>query len=128
MSLPSRGCSTDWGSTPRSSKKRIRSRDLPRTSLTGSRRPKSRVWRCEVGVTVCWDPDTEQVPARVAAWQSMCAVTAGDKDQWLALFDPGAVVQDPVGVSGFDATGQGRHGRAESGQVGDASKIGRAHV
>src|SRR5699024_12108270 len=64
---------------------------------------------------------TEQLPGRVEASQSMCAVTAGNKDQWLVLFDSAAVVQDPVGVSGFDATGEGHHGRAEIAKFWDAS-------
>ncbi|TWH20154.1 nuclear transport factor 2 family protein [Prauserella rugosa] len=64
-----------------------------------------------MAVTVCWDVDAQQPPARLAALRSMEAVTAGDKQRWLALFDPAAVVEDPVGPSGFDEEGKGHHGR-----------------
>jgi steroid Delta-isomerase len=64
-----------------------------------------------MSVTVCWDRDAEQPPARQAALRSISAVDAGDKDGWLALFAPEAVVQDPVGPSGFDPQGNGHHGR-----------------
>ncbi|WP_020661127.1 nuclear transport factor 2 family protein [Amycolatopsis benzoatilytica] len=63
-----------------------------------------------MGVEVSWDPAEEQPPARQAAYRSMTAVTAGDKDGWLALFAPDAVVEDPVGPSMFDETGAGHHG------------------
>lgn len=41
----------------------------------------------------------------------MTAVVAGDKQRWLALFDPAAVVEDPVGPSLFDEEGKGHRGR-----------------
>lgn len=41
----------------------------------------------------------------------MDAVTSRDKDTWLTLFAPDAVVEDPVGPSMFDAEGKGHHGR-----------------
>lgn len=63
-----------------------------------------------MSVTVCWDVDVEQPPARVAALRSMEAVAAGDKQRWLDLFDPAAVVEDPVGPSGFDEEGKGHRG------------------
>jgi steroid delta-isomerase len=63
-----------------------------------------------MGVQVSWDTEKEQPPARRAAFASMTAVTAGDKDAWLALFAPDAVVEDPVGPSMFDAEGKGHHG------------------
>ncbi|WP_165436466.1 nuclear transport factor 2 family protein [Amycolatopsis suaedae] len=62
-------------------------------------------------VTVPWNPDEEQPPARVAAWRSMNAVSAGNKEEWLALFAQDGVVEDPVGPSGFDPEGTGHHGR-----------------
>jgi len=40
----------------------------------------------------------------------MAAVAAGHKDEWLALFAPDAVVEDPVGPSLLDAEGKGHHG------------------
>lgn len=50
-------------------------------------------------------------PARAAARRSMDAVIKGDKEEWLALFAPDAVVEDPVGPSFFDPEGNGHHGR-----------------
>lgn len=64
-----------------------------------------------MGVDVCWDPEADQPAARVAAWRSMNAVTRGDKEEWLALFAPDAVIEDPVGPSMFDEEGKGHHGR-----------------
>lgn len=63
-----------------------------------------------MSVTVCWDEAAEQPPSRRAALASMRAVDAGDKDAWLALFAPDAVVEDPVGPSGFDPEGKGHRG------------------
>ncbi|MFD6070853.1 MULTISPECIES: nuclear transport factor 2 family protein [Amycolatopsis] len=63
-----------------------------------------------MGVDVCWDPATEQPPARRAAFRSMTAVTAGDKPAWLELFAGDAVVEDPIGRSMFDEEGKGHHG------------------
>ena len=42
----------------------------------------------------------------------MAAVEAGDREAWLALFAPDAVVQDPIGVSPLDPTGLGHRGVA----------------
>lgn len=64
-----------------------------------------------MGVEVCWDTSAEQPAARLAAWRSMNAVVRGAKDEWLALFAPDAVVEDPVGPSMFDEEGRGHHGR-----------------
>ncbi|WP_034269107.1 nuclear transport factor 2 family protein [Haloechinothrix halophila] len=63
-----------------------------------------------MSVTVCWDEAADQPPARQVALASMRAVDAGDKDAWLALFAPDAVVEDPVGPSGFDPEGKGHRG------------------
>ncbi|MEU3272043.1 nuclear transport factor 2 family protein [Saccharomonospora sp. NPDC006951] len=63
-----------------------------------------------MSITVCWDTSAEQPPARLAAWRSMNAVTAGDKQTWLALFDPEGTIEDPVGPSMFDEHGEGHHG------------------
>ncbi len=41
----------------------------------------------------------------------MAAVEAGDRDAWLALFADDAVVEDPIGVSPLDPSGEGRHGK-----------------
>jgi steroid delta-isomerase len=46
-------------------------------------------------------------PARDASLASMRAVEAGDREAWLALFAPDAVVEDPIGASPMDPSGQG---------------------
>ncbi len=51
-------------------------------------------------------------PARDASLASMRAVEAGDRDGWLALFAPDAIVEDPIGPSMFDPEGNGHHGAA----------------
>ncbi|MFR9731181.1 nuclear transport factor 2 family protein [Saccharopolyspora sp. MS10] len=61
---------------------------------------------------VVWIATTAEHPARRAARASMDAVVRGAKEEWLALFAPDAVVQDPVGVSPLDPTGLGHRGRA----------------
>ncbi|MFI5613324.1 nuclear transport factor 2 family protein [Amycolatopsis sp. NPDC051903] len=72
-----------------------------------------------MGVEVSWDVDAEQPPARLAAFRSMTAVAGGDKDGWLALFAPDAVVEDPVGPSMFDEQGKGHHGHEGIGAFWD---------
>jgi hypothetical protein len=52
----------------------------------------------------------DDLPARRAGIASMAAVEAGDREGWLALFTPDAVVQDPIGVSPLDPSGEGHHG------------------
>src|SRR3984957_16012762 len=49
--------------------------------------------------------------ARDAAKQSMALTEAKDRDGWLALFADEAVVEDPVGPSGFDPEGKGHRGK-----------------
>ncbi len=49
-------------------------------------------------------------PARQASTASMTAVEAGDRQAWLALFAPDAVIEDPIGVSVLDPTGDGHRG------------------
>lgn len=44
--------------------------------------------------------------------QSVALATKGDREGWLALYADDAVVQDPVGKSPFDATGEGHRGKA----------------
>src|SRR5437764_15410421 len=41
----------------------------------------------------------------------MSAVVRGARDEWLALFAPDGVVEDPVGPSVFDPEGKGHHDR-----------------
>jgi steroid Delta-isomerase len=61
---------------------------------------------------VRWEAPDGDHPARRAARRSMTAVAAGRKDDWLALFAPDAVVEDPVGPSMLDPEGRGHHGQA----------------
>ena len=49
----------------------------------------------------------------------MAAVAGGRKDEWLALFAPDAVVEDPVGPSMLDPGGKGHRGRDGIGKFWD---------
>ena len=49
--------------------------------------------------------------ARTAGANSMRNVHAKDKNGWLALFAEDAVIEDPVGVSPLDPSGQGHRGK-----------------
>jgi ketosteroid isomerase-like protein len=60
---------------------------------------------------VVWSGPETTHPARTASRRSMDAVSRGAKDEWLALFAEDGVVEDPVGVSMFDPTGNGHRGR-----------------
>ncbi|MFI0404918.1 nuclear transport factor 2 family protein [Actinomadura sp. 3N508] len=53
----------------------------------------------------------EEHPARRAARVSMGAVMAGRKSEWLGLFAPDALIEDPVGPSFLDPEGRGHRGR-----------------
>jgi ketosteroid isomerase-like protein len=53
----------------------------------------------------------EEHPARAVSKRSIAAVTAKRKDDWLALFAPDAVIEDPVGRSPIDPSGNGHRGR-----------------
>jgi steroid Delta-isomerase len=59
---------------------------------------------------VDWSAPNGDHPARAASRRSMDAVSRGAKAEWLALFAPDAVVEDPVGPSIFDPNGTGHHG------------------
>jgi len=50
-------------------------------------------------------------PARRAGQNSMRNVKAKDKTAWLALFADDAVIEDPVGASPLDPSGQGHRGK-----------------
>ncbi len=56
-------------------------------------------------------PD-EHCTARDLARRSQAAVRAKDRETWLSLFAPEAIVQDPIGPSPFDPDGTGHRGRA----------------
>jgi hypothetical protein len=43
---------------------------------------------------------------------SLEAVKAGNRDEWLDLFDDESVIEDPVGPSQLDPEGKGHRGRA----------------
>lgn len=60
---------------------------------------------------IAWNATEATHPAREAALASMHAVVRGAKAEWLELFAPDAVVQDPVGPSPLDPEGRGHHGR-----------------
>jgi steroid Delta-isomerase len=49
--------------------------------------------------------------ARELGQASMAAVSAGDREGWLALFADDAVVEDPIGPSAFDPEGTGHRGK-----------------
>jgi steroid Delta-isomerase len=69
-------------------------------------------------------PDGEH-PARAASRRSMDAVSRGNKADWLALFTPDALVEDPVGPSAFDPEGTGHRGHEAISAFWDAT-IGNA--
>ena len=65
----------------------------------------------EAMTAVTWSGPETTHPARTASRRSMDAVCRGAKEEWLALFAEDGVVEDPVGVSMFDPTGDGHRGR-----------------
>ncbi len=60
-------------------------------------------------------------PARAASQRSMDAVRRKAKDEWVALFAADGIVQDPVGRSPLDETGEGHRGHAAIGAFWDAT-------
>jgi steroid delta-isomerase len=60
---------------------------------------------------VTWSGPETTHPARTASRRSMDAVSRGAKDEWLELFAADGIVEDPVGRSMFDPTGDGHRGR-----------------
>ncbi len=61
--------------------------------------------------TVTWSGPETTHPARTASRRSMDAVSRGAKEEWLALFAEDGIVEDPVGKSMFDPTGNGHRGK-----------------
>jgi steroid Delta-isomerase len=55
---------------------------------------------------------TGQLTARDLARRSQAAVQAKDRQAWLGLFAPDAVVADPIGPSPLDPGGHGHRGLA----------------
>jgi steroid delta-isomerase len=64
---------------------------------------------------------TAEHPARLASQRSIAAVQAKDKHAWLSLFAEDAVVQDPVGRSFLDESGEGHRGHDAIGAFFDSS-------
>ena len=60
--------------------------------------------------TVSWAAPDGEHPARRAGQRSMAAVAAGRKADWLGLFGPDALIEDPVGPSLIDPAGAGHRG------------------
>lgn len=58
-------------------------------------------------------------PAQQASFLSMRNVKARDRAGWLALFAADALLQDPVGMSAFDPTGEGHRGHEAIGAFWD---------
>lgn len=51
-------------------------------------------------------------PARRAALLSREYVQTHDRDGWLGLYSEDAIIEDPIGVSMIDPSGEGHRGRA----------------
>lgn len=62
-----------------------------------------------------------------AHMQSIYYASTGDKQAWLDLYDDNASLADPVGISPFDATGEGHIGKAAIEQFWD-TVIGPANL
>lgn len=59
---------------------------------------------------ITWDAPDSDHPARRAAQRSAATVARGVKEDWLALFAPDALIEDPVGPSFLDPEGRGHRG------------------
>jgi ketosteroid isomerase-like protein len=68
---------------------------------------------------VIWSGPETTHPARTASRRSMDSVSRGAKAEWLTLFAEDGVVEDPVGVSMFDPTGDGHRGHEAIGKFWD---------
>jgi hypothetical protein len=79
--------------------------------------------------TVNWEAPDGDHPARRAGQRSMAAVATGRKDDWLGLFTPDALVEDPVGPSMLDPEGTGHRGHDGIGRFWDehVSVVSRFH-
>ncbi|HVK26600.1 MAG TPA: nuclear transport factor 2 family protein [Actinokineospora sp.] len=75
-------------------------------------------------MSVTWEASTAEHPARTAALASMDAVSRKAREEWIALFDPDGVVEDPVGKSPFDPSGRGHHGHTGIGAFWDMAIAG----
>jgi hypothetical protein len=61
----------------------------------------------------------ELLTARELGAMSRAAVARKDKEGWLEIFAPDAVVQDPIGPSPFNPDGEGHKGREAIGKFYD---------
>lgn len=77
---------------------------------------------------IVWNATDAAHPARDAALASMRAVVRGAKAEWLELFAPDAVVQDPVGSSPLDPEGRGHRGREGIERFWDATIASAADI
>ena len=73
---------------------------------------------------VTWTAPDGDHPARRASRRSAATVARGSKEDWLALFAPDAVVEDPVGPSVFDPDGKGHRGHDGIGRFWDQAIAG----
>ena len=73
---------------------------------------------------IIWNAPDGDHPARRASQRSAATVARGVKEDWLALFAPDAVVEDPVGPSMFDPEGKGHHGHDGIGRFWDIAIAG----
>lgn len=73
---------------------------------------------------ITWNAPDGDHPARRASQRSAATVARGVKEDWLALFAPDAVVEDPVGPSMFDPEGKGHHGHEGIGRFWDIAIAG----
>jgi steroid delta-isomerase len=72
-----------------------------------------------VAGTVSWAAPDGDHPARRAGQRSMAAVAGGRKADWLRLFAPDALIEDPVGPSMLDPEGAGHRGHGGIGEFWD---------
>jgi steroid Delta-isomerase len=54
---------------------------------------------------------TDEHLATTMSRRSMAAVEAGDREGWLALWSDDGTIQDPIGESPLDPSGQGHRGK-----------------
>lgn len=78
---------------------------------------------------ITWTAPDDDHPARRASQMSAATVARGVKEEWVALFAPDGVVEDPVGPSVFDPEGKGHHGHEAIGAFWDLaiSGVSRFH-
>jgi hypothetical protein len=62
---------------------------------------------------------SDEHPARAVSKKSIAAVQAKRKDDWLALFAPDGIIEDPVGKSPIDPSGNGHRGLEAIGKFWD---------